>query len=428
MNKSQYKIVALTALGGALEFYDFTIYALFASYISQHFFPNTDKLVGLINTFSVFALGYFARPLGGIVFGYLGDKYGRKIAFALAVFMMASATLLMGCLPTYQSIGPLAPLLLILLRLIQGFSVGGEIPGAAVFILEHVPVNKRGFSIGFVFMCITLGNTLGAIVGLLLTKLLSPEQMMQWGWRIPFIIGFCLGFISYIIRKHMAETPVFSTLMQEGKLHANPFYGLWAIPKRNLLKGFFITASTSSIISLFLYLPTYLSSVLNLSLSYIYQINIISFLLFAIFTAIFGYLSDRILRERLPRVGASLIIISSYFLFYKLHQEGISFIWVFIFLISLGGGMINGSYVVTISSIFPANLKYSAVGLSYSLGVAVFAGTSPLIFTWLIQQFQMPEAPAFYLILSAFVTFIALNRCEKNEAVSINPNVQTSLC
>ena len=139
MSKEQQKIVKLTALGGALEFYDFTIYALFAPYINQHFFSNTNQLIGMINTFAVFALGYFARPLGGILFGHLGDKFGRKSAFSLAIFIMAIATLLIGCLPSYQSIGIAAPIILIGLRLLQGFSVGGGIPGAAVFIIEHIP-------------------------------------------------------------------------------------------------------------------------------------------------------------------------------------------------------------------------------------------------------------------------------------------------
>ena len=195
MRKEHAKILLLTAIGGALEFYDFTIYALFAPYISQHFFPNANPLIGLINTFSVFALGYFARPLGGIVLGHIGDRHCRKSAF------MAIATLFMGCLPDYQTIGIAAPLLLIGLRLVQGFSVGGEIPGASIFIVEHLPQKQHGLSIGLAFMSITLGNTLGAAMGLFLTTILNQQQMLAWGWRIAFISGFFLGMIGFIIRK-----------------------------------------------------------------------------------------------------------------------------------------------------------------------------------------------------------------------------------
>ncbi|AHE67589.1 arabinose efflux permease [Legionella oakridgensis ATCC 33761 = DSM 21215] len=238
MTKEQYKIVGLTAIAGALEFYDFTIYALFAPYISQHFFAHSNPLIALINTFLVFALGYLARPLGGIVFGHLGDKFGRKFAFSLSVFIMAIATLCIGCLPDYQSIGVMAPLSLLGLRLLQGFSVGGEIPGAAVFTIEHVPLNKRGFSIGFVFMCITLGNSLGALVGLFLTCLLNQEQMMSWGWRVPFVVGFILGILSYFIRKRTFETPVFLAMMKEGTLQRKPVLILLKSSRKNYSKGF----------------------------------------------------------------------------------------------------------------------------------------------------------------------------------------------
>ncbi|WP_232220803.1 MFS transporter [Legionella tunisiensis] len=245
--------------------------------ISVIIFSNSNRLVALLNTFVVFALGYLARPLGGIVFGHLGDKFGRKSAFSLSVFIMATATLLMGCLPDYQAIGITAPLSLIGLRLLQGFSVGGEIPGAAIFIFEHVPLNKRGFSIGLVFMCITLGNSLGALVGLFLTFFLSQEQMLAWGWRIPFIIGFLLGIISYVIRKRAFETPIFLTMLEKKGLQEKPLSTLLQSSRKELLRAFLLTAVSSSTISLFLYLPTYLSTVLHTKVTHAYLVNLITF-------------------------------------------------------------------------------------------------------------------------------------------------------
>lgn len=409
MNKSEYKIVTLTALGGALEFYDFTIYALFAFYIGPHFFPDPNALIGLLNTFVVFALGYVARPLGGLVFGYFGDKYGRKSAFTVAVFIMASTTLCIGCLPTYQQIGIRAPILLICLRLIQGFSVGGEIPGAALFIMEHVSKNKQGRSIGLVFMSITLGNTLGACVGLILTHTLTPTHMMAWGWRIPFFIGFILGIISYLIRKKTLETPVFNAMKHTKQLYTNPFLSLWSLPKRELLNGCLMTAVTSSIISFFLYLTSYLIQTLHIPIKNAYWINLFSFLSFAAFTALFGYLSDYVVRQKLLRMGALLVMFGSYGLFYALHHLGSSFIWIFIMSIALLGGIVNGSYVVIIGSTFPSALRYSALGLSYSLGVAIFGGIAPLAFTWLMHQYQNPEAPALYIIFCAMITAFAIH-------------------
>ncbi|KTD44306.1 major facilitator family transporter [Legionella parisiensis] len=415
MNKEQYKIVTLTALGGALEFYDFTIYALFAPYISQNFFANTNTLIGLMNTFAVFALGYLARPIGGIFFGHLGDKFGRKSAFSLAVFMMATATLLMGCLPSYHSIGITAPIILMVLRLMQGFSVGGEIPGAAVFTIEHVPQEKRGFAIGLVFMCITLGNSLGALVGFILTSLLNQVQMMAWGWRIPFIIGFGLGIISYMIRKQSIETPVFLNMVKEEKLHRQPFWGLWTLSREKLFHAFLFTAVSSSIISLFLYLPAYLTSIVKLKVTHTYLINLVSFLSFALFTAVFGSLSDRCNRKKLLIFGALLLILSCYPLFYGLNHLGESFVWVFTLCFALFGAMINGSYVVLISESFPTHLRYSGVGFSYSLGIALFGGAAPLAFTQLIQVLKLSEAPALYLLLCACVTLIAILRSNQQE-------------
>lgn len=407
MNKEQRNIVGITALGGALEFYDFTIYALFAPYISHHFFANTNNVVGLLETFAVFALGYFARPLGGILFGHLGDRFGRKSAFSLSVFIMAIATLLMGLLPSYQSIGLLAPVLLITFRLIQGFSVGGEIPGAAVFIIEHVPPKKRGLSIGIVFMCITLGNTLGAIVGFVLTNVFDQAQMLAWGWRIPFIIGFFLGIISYIIRKNTIETPVFVALLTENKRHHMPFLGLLKCYPMKLVKAFLLTAATSSIISLFLYLPTYLAKMMNIAMSNAYLINVISFLVFAVMTTFFGYLSDHTDRKKVTMVGVVLLMIAAYPLFYGFMIWGEPFVWVLTLSLALIGSAINGSYVTILTESFPANLRYSGVGFSYSLGVAIFGGLAPLLFTWLIAFFATPVAPALYLFCCATLTCIA---------------------
>ncbi len=408
MTKNEYKIVRLIALGGALEFYDFTIYALYAPYLSQNFFFNTNEFIGLMNTFAVFALGYLARPFGGIVFGHLGDTWGRKSAFSLAILLMATATLLMGCLPTYQSIGTLAPILLIILRLLQGFSVGGEIPGASVFTIEHVAVGQRGRAIGLVFMCITLGNTLGAGIGFLLTSLLTHQQMVSWGWRIPFIFGFVLGIISYVIRKKVVETPIFTALLKENNLHHIPFFKMLKLLPIQLLSAFLLTAVSASIVSLFLYLPTYFVTSIKINATHGYLINVFAFLSFGLFTAFFGSMSDTVNRKKLLMAASALLIVLSYPLFYGLRLFGEPFLWVFILSFALLGGVVNGSYMVLITESFPANLRYSAVGFCFSLGIAVFGGLAPLVFTWLIQYVMTSLAPAFYMSTTAALSLLAL--------------------
>ena len=224
------KIITLTSIGGALEFFEFTIYALFAHYISIHFFSNQGPINSLLMTFGVYALGYFARPIGGIVFGHLGDKYGRKNAFTLSILCMSVATLLIGCLPSYETIGISAPILLILFRLLQGFSVGGEIAGAAVFTAEHLPLQRRGTGMGIVFMAITLGNTLGGVVGLILNYLLGDVIMLAWGWRLPFLIGFILGILSYFIEKKLQKLPFFEKWKEKIYCNSNPFLPYFKLP------------------------------------------------------------------------------------------------------------------------------------------------------------------------------------------------------
>ena len=408
MRKEHAKILLLTAIGGALEFYDFTIYALFAPYISQHFFPNANPLIGLINTFSVFALGYFARPLGGIVLGHRGDRHGRKSAFSLAILIMAIATLFMGCLPDYQTIGIAAPLLLIGLRLVQGFSVGGEIPGASIFIVEHLPQKQHGLSIGLAFMSITLGNTLGAAMGLFLTTILNQQQMLAWGWRIAFISGFFLGMIGFIIRKKAQETPVFTTITKENQILKLPIMSISKMAKKQLITGILLTALTSSIVSLFLYLPTYFSNILNIKIQDAYLINVIGFSSFAIMTALFGWASDHCNRKKLFLTGISALMIMSFPLFFGLTVVGESFIWIFILSFAFFGAMINGSYMVILTQLFPARFRYTGVGLSYSFGVAVFSGLAPLLFTYLIHCFNQTTAPAYYIIFCSILALVAI--------------------
>lgn len=407
MIKTEFKTVALTALGGALEYYDFAIYALFAPYISQHFFYNADPLVGTMNTFAVFALGYLARPIGGIVFGHLGDTFGRKSAFTLAVFIMALATLLIGCLPDYRSIGIIAPITLIILRLVQGFSVGGEIPGAALFTFEHVSIQKRGLFIGLLFMCINFGNTLGGLVGLLLTATLSSEHMMAWGWRIPFVLGFFLGIISYYIRKKLAETPIFVEMVQMNQLQQKPFLRIITQFRLEIVKAAFLTAAVSSIFSFFLYLPVYFSTTIKMNVTHAYLLNVVSFLSIAIMIGFWGMASDYIHPKRLILIGTTALMLFIYPLFYGLiHFRG-EFIWIFFLSIAVIAGIVNGCYVILITELFPANVRYSGVGFSYSLGVAIFAGIAPLAFTGLIQFLHRADAPALYIVACSALTLTA---------------------
>jgi MFS family permease len=407
MNKNSRKIIFLSSVGGALEFFDFTIYALFAPYISVAFFPSENKFISLIATFAVFAVGYFARPLGGVVFGHIGDKKGRRFAFSLSVLLMALATLLIGCLPTYQTWGLLAPMLLILLRLMQGFSVGGEIPGATIFTAEHIPMAQRGFAVGTVFMFVTLGNAIASSIGLTLVKLLSHQAMQAWGWRIPFVIGFLLGLVGYIIRKKALETPLFTELEVKKMLLRIPVLESLKHAKQQLMVGFLLTALSAATIFIFLYLPTYLTTILHYQIAYSYLLSTISFITLALCGPLCGFLSDKIGRKKVLIWGSILCIVVGYVLFKQLIAHGFLMPWLFVIGMGIIVALVNGTYGIAICEQFSPAFRASGMGLSYNLGFAIFGGLAPLASTYFIHVSGSAMAPYYYLLVCGLLTLFA---------------------
>jgi len=400
------KTIILTSIGGTLEFFEFTIYALFSKYIGFHFFPNKNSATVLIATFSVYALGYLARPLGGILFGHFGDKYGRKNAFSFTVLLMAISTLLIGCLPSYQTIGITAPFILVFLRLVQGLSVGGEISGATVFTAEHLPAKHRGLGIGILFMSITFGNALGGAVGFVLNYSIGNAAMIAWGWRLPFLLGFLLGICSYLIRKNISETPIFEEMEKNKQLQTKPFITLFKKFNKELAAGILLMAISSTMIGFFLYLPTYLSVFLNFQMQQTFLINVISFLILSILTGFFGFLSDYINRAHLALIGCVVMAIISYIGFNFFLRPETTTIYIFICLMAISISIVNGCYALLIVELFPACVRYSGMGASYSIGVAIFGGSAPLIFSFVIQYFHNVKAPYYYLLFCIFLTAI----------------------
>jgi MFS family permease len=404
-SKQHSKIIALTSMGGLLEFYDFTIYALFAPYISAHFCAPSNHLTALMSTFAVFAVGYLIRPVGAVIFGHIGDKWGRKNAFTLAIVLMAVSTLLIGCLPGYETIGMVAPILLSLFRMIQGVSVAGEIPGATVFILEHTPAQQRGFVVAIILMFITLGNTLGGAVGLFLTSILDAESMRVWGWRIPFVLGFLLGIISYIIRSKASETPEFIAMKNAKATHAIPVVQLMRTACKPVFTGMLMIATPAALVSFFLYLPTYLSENLHYNMTSTYLVNFVSFFVFATLTTVAGWLSDKVGRRELLILSVVLSIPLDYMLFSGLLVYGERFIWVFTLGMASLAALFNGCYSVIVAESFPPAFRYSGFAISHGLALAIFGGLAPLGFTNLLQLLGDLKAPYYYLLICYLLSF-----------------------
>nr|NOY03418.1 MFS transporter [Gammaproteobacteria bacterium] len=219
LTRSDYKTLSLSALGGALEFYDFIIFVFFATVVGKLFFPaDMPEWLRLMQTFGIFAAGYLARPLGGIIMAHFGDLLGRKKMFTLSIFMMALPTLIMGLLPTYAQIGLWAPILLLLMRVIQGAAIGGEVPGAWVFVSEHVPARNTGYACGTLTAGLTSGILLGSLVATLINTVYSPAEVADYAWRIPFLLGGVFGLFSVYLRRWLHETPVFAEMQQRKAL------------------------------------------------------------------------------------------------------------------------------------------------------------------------------------------------------------------
>ena len=402
---SELKIVGVAALGGALEFYDFMVFVFLANTISPQFFPATQHINSLLGLFGAFTVGYLARPIGGLIFSHYGDLRGRKNAFYISIILMAIPSLFIAVLPNFQSIGLLAPVLLVLLRVVQGLAVGGEVPGAITFTFEHVASNKRGRAIVLIFFALSLATLFGQGIIALLHASLAKEQFYSWGWRIAFLIGAILGVFGGYLRKNLAETPLFKPVGNKPKDNY--------IPSLLLVKNYFLSfmqglailcLGAVSMFLLFVYMPIYLVNFKTQHLveaSNVQLLNTVSLSVFSLFMILFGYLSDYFGRKKLIIIGAFLLFVLSYPLFNALLNG--SLYVAFLSLISLGFAfsLVASSYGALIAELFPSKVRYTGVGLAYNVAYAALGGTTPLIATFLIKITNNSLMPAYYLMLFA---------------------------
>ena len=395
----QKKLVFYASLGGFLEFYDFVIYALLAGFISEHFFLFTDKNLALLATFSTFAMGYFIRPIGGIVFGHLGDKYGRKKPFVLSVVIMGFSTFLMGCIPSGQSIGSSAAILLIFLRVLQGFSLGGEIPGSITYVSE-ISENRKGLYTALLYCGITPGILLGSLVIEILYETLNPIQMYTWGWRIPFLLGGLFGLVNYFLRTRFQELPAFTQIEKHQEI---PFFTVVKSHFRSLLAAFFLMLNGSTCtILLFLFIPTYLTEFLHYSPTIVsHHVSLFLFVCIILYP-IFGFLVDKFFAPKFLIIFSISTVIFSFPIFY-LYTQGIllpSFV-----MSALLHGMSWGIIPSTLARLFPTDIRYSGIGTSYNFAYGIFGSITPAIAILLIHISNHLVTPAFILLCTGLLSF-----------------------
>ena len=392
-------------IGNVLEWYDFAVYGYFVPVISQLFFPNQTPLVSLLLTFSVFGVGFVMRPVGSVIFGQYGDRHGRKRALSAVIFLMAASTFMVGLLPTYASIGVLAPLLLVVARLAQGLSGGGEWGGAAAYLVEYALPGKRGLTGSWQQVSVGCGFLLGSLTAAVLTTSVSPADMLAWGWRIPFLLGVLVGAVGAFMRWRLDDTPKFAELERQGQVVHSPLREAFTTFRKPTLIAFGITLhNTVGYYAVLIYLTTWLTNIVRMPRGTALWIGTVCLLAFVIAVPVMGALSDRVGRRPLFIASCVGYIVLTYPLFLLASTGVPAYAFLAQLILVLLLALYAGPGPAVYCELFPTSVRYTALSVGYNIPVAIFGGFAPFIATWLIQLTGNPLSPAFYVIAASLVT------------------------
>jgi len=404
--------------GHLIEWYDYGVYGFLAVYIGHAFFVSDDPTTSLLSSFAAFALSFFIRPLGGLFFGPLADKIGRRKTLITVLVLMAGSTCLLGLLPTYASIGITAPILLILIRCLQGFSAGGEIGTITSFIAEYAGPGRRGFSTCWLMVTAVLGLLLGGAVANGMTWILGADVMQSWGWRIPFLFAGPMGLVSMYIRLKLEDSPEFLALQQAGETSKAPLREVWQW-KRAIALVFFIITLHSSIFYLVLtFASTYMSRILKFdsgtTLLYVFVAS-----LSAAFVMPFGgAFTDRYGRQPFLLVVGSLATLAMYWFFKSAASATPASFFFPLMAVAILFGLYASSTYATMSELLPTRIRSTGIAVAYNIPVAVFGGSAPFISTWLIQYTGDISSPWYFYISTGIVSLIALCVLRKEDFVA----------
>lgn len=410
------RAIVATSIGNMLEWYDFTVYALFAGYIAGNFFPGDDKNTRLLKTFLVFGLGFVVRPLGAVLIGNYGDRAGRKAALTLTILLMAAGTGIIALSPTYAAIGIGAPLLLLLGRVLQGFSAGGEIGGATAYLLESAEPAQRGRVASWLEASMGMANILGALAAFSVTAVLSTSEVQAWGWRIPFIFGLTIAPVGLYLRRSLDETDAFQAEERQRAHAAKPKAPLLEIFRshgRSLFVGFCVAVLWAvAVYVLMIYLPTYVqrADTFGFSAAQAFGASLIGNIPFVIGCVWFGSWSDRIGRRRSLALSAGLLFIAVLPLFLWLKADPtLPTLIIVQAIVCLLVASFVGVAPAALSEIFPTGVRSTGTSLVYNGAFTLFGGFAPMILTWLIQRSGGSiYSPAWYVMLAAGVALIAI--------------------
>jgi MFS family permease len=415
-------VIALASLGGSLEFYDFIIYGIFAQYIARQFFPANDTFVSLILSFSVLALGFLARPLGGILLSGLGDRYGRRPIFLISLFCTTVATILIGLLPSYSSWGLAAPLLLVGLRLIQGICVGGELPAALTYAVEAAP-QRAGLACGFIILCVNVGVLVATLVNLGIQYVLPPADVASYGWRVAFLLGGLIGCICYALRRSLEESPEFLRMRTHS---TSPILEVLREHGKAVLTAAGIVAVVGGFNGmLYGFMPAYLVHSLHYSASQTALAMTTALLVSSVGLIIAGWAGDYLPRHQILRFGAALLFVTVVPI-WSLVTNGSANLVLFMVTLALVFSIVSGIWPSMVATLFPTRVRFSGIALSYNLSITILSGFAPLTASAMIERTGLLTAPAIYIAACTVLTFIStfsVTRINEGRDVASHPIV-----
>lgn len=410
MSRQLVRTVITSMIGNLFEFYDFILFAYFAPIIGKLYFPSTNPTTELISAFGVFAAGFIVRPLGGIFFGHIGDKIGRKHALVLTILLMAIPTAIIGLLPTYDDIGIAASILLIAMRMLQGFSMGGNYGGSITFTTEHADPKSRGLIGSFAITSCLFGILLGSATAALFSYVLGEAALNAWGWRIPFLLGILICFVGFYMRRKIPESPEYLEAQEKGKTSDHPIKQVFKQHGRTLVAVVFtIILHDLSFYVLFAYMTTFLIKQLNVSENAAFTINTLNMIAVCGFTIAGAWLSDKLGRKQVMAGAAVMFVIGTIPLFNAIVSapNTMTIFWSQMVLAIAVGGYFGPTPALMVES-YPTAIRYSAISISTNISGPLFGGTAPMLMTYLIETTGSNMIPAYYLTIVAVISLIAL--------------------
>lgn len=409
------KAIAAAVAGNALEFYDFIIYSFFSVYIAKSFFPNDDKFISLLTAVAVYGVGFFTRPLGGLLIGTYADKKGRRAAMILTVTLITIGTLGLAATPSYESIGIAAPIIVLLARLVQGLALGGEVGPASSMLIESAPPNQRAFYASWQMASQGIAVAVGGVVGYVVSATLSSEQLASWGWRIPFLVSLALIPIAVYIRGALPETlekPAYHSDSQIIKI-------IFTRYRKEVILGILALMSTAITAQVGNYMTTFAINTLELNPAVAQISTVLGGVMMFLFSLLAGFLADKYGRKSImlwPRVALMLLIVPMFYMLVK--TESVAMLLLVTMTVTLLTGMSGASSLVAIPEMMPIALRATGVSLIYAIGVTLFGGTAQFVLTWLIEHFGA-VSPAYYVVVTSVFSIIAMLMMPETRHVNV---------